>query len=954
MRPTDYLTLLAALANLGIGLFVISRNYKRTLYISFAAFSFITGLWVLSNFLFAAAPSKILLESQYSLGTVVIPVSLIWFLVFLEGTIKKRTVLLLISLSVVLFVIPFYNSLVIENFTILGHHQYSLILSGFFNLYSVIPLTFFAALLVKLIIGYRKSKGVKKAQLRYILAGVIGFGGVSLLVSFILPLFNISIVAPFDAQSSLIFVGFSLYAIIRHQLLDIRLVITRSLIYGILLTVVSFALIAVTIISSQFFGGSAASRNTVTVVVAALIIFGLDPFRNLLSRVTDRIFFKARVDYQEVLRQVSESLSFELDLRKIIISVRQTLVQELKLKSVVTLLRKTGGLGTEKFEALPDMLAVNPNLSIRNDSALIKFLREHRHPSMLESLERKIDDTPEDKRAPLIASRDEFQRMGAGLAAPIYAQGHLIAVLVLGPKLSGDTFSNEDLQLLEVLAPSIGSAIQKANLFEEVRQFGESLKIKVEEATAELQERNVSLETLQTITKDITHRLDFNQVVQNIADSVSTKLGYIGAILVFLDDDGRTVRARAITQTSLTQQAQRILPIRFDQYKTDLQDAKSNSLGHAVLRTGEIKTTENFADVVSPPLPRLLAQTIQKVVGIKSMVLIPIVSEGKTIGVIEIGTRKALKDISRSEIATMQAMADELGIVARNLQLFQQLRVTNDQLGVANEHLKELDQAKSEFVSIASHQLRTPMTGIMGYLSMMTQGDFGKIKPEHSKILVDLLGESQRMIRLINQFLNVSKIEAGRFTYTKSSVQINDLIGREIKELTKNATDKGLKLSYTPPTTPLPVVMADGDKLQDVILNLIDNAIKYSSKGGIVVRAETIDQAGGAGQAVHVMVKDTGIGIKHEDAPALFSKFVRGSGIAQIHPDGSGLGLFIAKSIVDSHGGRIWVESVGEGKGSTFQFTIPVVPPPGVDSHPFNASAHVVKPQDQVATQAKP
>lgn len=947
MLNLGYLTLFVAICNLLLGFFVFSRGKAKALNVSFFIFTLVDAIWALTNYIFEFFDKSLFIfRSQYATGGLTLIMALFWiyFLVKKE-VVSNKKIFYTAIIGFIVFVAPFVDGLVIESITKLRNGNYDFAPGPLFDFYSGFLLLVLGYLFFLLIRSERRAKGLQKTQLRYVIAGISFFAIVAIAFGLVLPAFGYSSIVAFDAQSSLLWVIFTTYAIIRHRLLDIRLVITRSLIYGILLAVVSLALIAVTIISAQFFGGSATSRNVVSVVVAALIIFGLDPFRNLLSRVTDRIFFKAKVDYQQVLRQISETLSFELDLRKLITSVRQTLVQELKIKSAATLLRKTGGLGTEKFEALPDMLAVNSNLSVRNDSPLIAFLREHRHPSMLESLERKIDDTPEDKRGSLIASRDEFQRMGAGLAAPIYAQGHLIAVLVLGPKLSGDTFSNDDLQLLEVLAPSIGSAIQKANLFEEVRQFGESLKIKVEEATAELQERNISLETLQTITKDITRRLDFNQVVQNIADSVATKLGYLGAILVFLDDDGRTVRARAITQTPLTKKAMEVLPIKFDKYTSDLNDQTSNSLGHIVLRTGEIKTTANFADVISPPVPRLLAQTIQKLVGIKSIVLIPIMSEGKTIGVIEIGTRKALKDIHQSEIATMQAMADELGIVARNLQLFQQLRVTNDQLGVANEHLKELDQAKSEFVSIASHQLRTPMTGIMGYLSMMTQGDFGKMAPEHAKILTDLLAESQRMIRLINQFLNVSKIEAGRFSYTLGPVQIDDLIQREIKELTKNATDKGLKLTYTPPKIPLPVVNADGDKLQDVVLNLIDNAIKYTAKGGIRVSAETIDQPGGAGQVVHVMVKDTGIGIQHEDAPALFSKFVRGSGIAQIHPDGSGLGLFIAKSIVDSHGGRIWVESEGEGKGSTFQFTIPVTPPPGVEPHPLNASAHVVKPR---------
>ena len=928
MHISSIILYFTSLANISLGLLVLFRDHKRTRNIAFALLSLGVALWSLGISVFRDYSShRIIFISGilvHSAAGMAIFALLLFSFTFPEGElpvskVKKFLLRMFFPLALLLTVFP---GAVVLNVKI-GSTNTITYARGFIIFATLVLFCSFWSF-VNLLKKFRAAKSQAKQQILYLFLGVAIGATIGIVTNLILPglgVFNYNWIGP---SATLIMVGFIAYAIIRHRLLDIRFVITRSLIYGILLTVVSLAFIFITIISAQFFGGSTTSRNAISVFAAALIIFGLDPFRNFLSRITDRIFFKAKVDYQALLRDISESLSFEINRDELIKKIRVALKDGMKVSYTVTLLRKTTGGTTEKFEALPDMMKANPNYNLQNNSPLVAFLREHRHPSLLESLERKIDDTPENKRGPLVASRSEFERMNGALAAPIYAQGHLIAILVLGPKLSGDTFSNDDLQMLEVLAPQIGSAIQKANLFEEVRQFGESLKAKVEAATAELQERNVSLETLQNITKDITRRLDFNQVVQNIADSVSTKLGYLGAILVFIDDDGKTVRARAITQTALTKRALDVLPTKFSDYTTDIHDPKSNSLGHKVLRTGEIITTDNFADVVSPPLPRLLAATIQKIIGIKSIVLIPIVAEGKTIGVIEIGTKKALKDIDQTEIATMQAMADELGIVARNIQLFEKLRVTNDQLGVANEHLKELDQAKSEFVSIASHQLRTPMTGIMGYLSMMTQGDFGKIKPEHQKILVDLLNESQRMIRLINQFLNVSKIEAGKFTYAKKPIQIENLIEAEVHGLAKVAGDKGLKLLWTKPAEPLPTTVADPDKLQDVILNLIDNAVKYTEKGSITVSAQQEDGN------IHVLVKDSGVGIKAKDAPELFNKFVRGSGMAQIHPDGSGLGLFIAKSVIDAHGGRIWADSEGEGKGSTFQFTLPITaaPPP--------------------------
>lgn len=329
---------------------------------------------------------------------------------------------------------------------------------------------------------------------------------------------------------------------------------------------------------------------------------------------------------------------------------------------------------------------------------------------------------------------------------------------------------------------------------------------------------------------------------------------------------------------------------------------------------------------------------------IKATLLYPLVTQHRVIGILILFLNRRFENLNEYEKESIKSITDIISEALDKALLYEKLNTANNQLESANSHLKELDRAKSEFVSIASHQLRTPMTGIMGYLSMMTQGDFGKIAPEHMKILVELLAESQRMIRLINQFLNVSKIEAGKFTYTWKPTQLADIVNHVIKEVEKPAADKGLKLQVKMPKSAVPSIMADADKVEDVILNLLDNAIKYTAKGTVTAILES-----DKGQ-VHFSVKDSGIGIKPQDATELFNKFVRGTGIAQIHPDGSGLGLFIAKSIVDAHGGHIWVESQGEGKGSTFQFTLPLKPPADVAVPPPDAAAHVVKPRETVKT----
>lgn len=711
--------------------------------------------------------------------------------------------------------------------------------------------------------------------------------------------------------------------------------------YGFLLTIVALSFILITFLSAQYFGDTPTSRNIIALIVAVLIVFGLDPLKKQLSVVTDRVFFKAKVDYQSVLQHLTEILSVELDLNEVILQLETILKQEIKIKSAVVLLRQPAEEGIFRYKPENLELRDNQQYWLRSDGPLVSFLNEHKHASLLESLERKIEDTPEGpKREELEHSQQTFERVGAALATPVFAAGQMNAVLILGPKMSGDSFANEDLQLIDVLSPQIASAIEKAKLYQEVKDFSAGLQQKVETATEELQDRNRSLITLQHITKEITQTLDFKLVTQKIVDAVAHELGYIGAMLFLLDkSSGRTkMMPQAITRTPIVSRAMDLMPKAFEEMFSYLDEDPGLDSQAVVART--IKFGKSLDQFISPTVPAIIARAMTKLAGVKGIVAVPIEVEGEVIGVMDIAMKKPTNDLQPRELETIRSLADEIGIVARNVRLFEQIQETNKRLAQANEELKQLDQAKSEFVSIASHQLRTPMTGIMGYLSMLTSGDFGALKPEHGKILSDLLSESQRMIRLINQFLNVSKIEAGKFTYVRKPVQVADLVQAEVKEVTKSATDKGLKLEMHLPKTPLPIINADGDKLQDVILNLLDNAIKYTDKGTITISVAP------DGPNIHVAIKDSGIGIKAGDAHELFSKFVRGTGIAQIHPDGSGLGLFIAKSIIDAHGGKIWAESDGEEKGSTFQFYVPIGEPDAPPPAPPSAAAHVTMPKD--------
>ena len=253
-----------------------------------------------------------------------------------------------------------------------------------------------------------------------------------------------------------------------------------------------------------------------------------------------------------------------------------------------------------------------------------------------------------------------------------------------------------------------------------------------------------------------------------------------------------------------------------------------------------------------------------------------------------------------------------------NKKLKDKIKIATDDLIKANARLKQLDQAKSEFVSIASHQLRTPLTIIKGYVSMLLDGNFGNLTNKKKSAMRKIFESNERLIRIVENLLNISRIESGKMLFNFQKKYIQDIIISVINEFGNIIIEKNIKLICKKPIKPLPKITMDVEKIRQVILNLVDNAIKYSNGGKIVINL-TIKN-----KKIIFCIKDQGIGIKKEDMPGLFEKLRRGTGAALICAEGTGLGLYVAKQIIIGHKGKIWAESIGEGKGSKVLFELPI------------------------------
>lgn len=243
-----------------------------------------------------------------------------------------------------------------------------------------------------------------------------------------------------------------------------------------------------------------------------------------------------------------------------------------------------------------------------------------------------------------------------------------------------------------------------------------------------------------------------------------------------------------------------------------------------------------------------------------------------------------------------------------------------EKLKRANKRLRELDRQKSEFVSIASHQLRSPLTAIRGYASMLKEGSFGKV-PKKAEEAIDRIHESSRFMALsIEDFLNVSRIEQGRMKYELSDFNLKDVAERVVDEMRSAAIQKGLVLMFRSDCEGGAIVNADIGKVRQVLYNLVDNAMKYTPKGTITVIAHDDVKK----KKMFITIHDTGVGMSKETLAAIFEKFVRAKNANAVNVSGTGLGLFVAKQMIEAMGGSVTPHSEGEGKGSAFTIELPL------------------------------
>ncbi len=345
----------------------------------------------------------------------------------------------------------------------------------------------------------------------------------------------------------------------------------------------------------------------------------------------------------------------------------------------------------------------------------------------------------------------------------------------------------------------------------------------------------------------------------------------------------------------------------------------------------KILTLQNQNDIlVFEELPEDPSKELMRT--LELTIAIPLHTDGTKIGLLVLGEKLSGDLYTTEDMRVLQIFSSEVTVAIENAKAYEEIKRFNitleeevkkatGDLKIANEKLEQLDKLKDEFVSVASHELRTPMTAIKSYTWMALRGKGGPLTEKQQYYLDRAYKATDRLIKLVNDMLNISRIESGRLVLDLEAVRMETLIADVVEDIKPRAAELGVSVQLEKEASlpEIPEVFIDQDSIKEVLINLIGNSLKFTPRGGTI----TISIAEKAGM-VETSIKDTGIGIEKEDVAKLFQKFglIQGSYATNQKAQGTGLGLYICKQIITMHGGKIWAESEGKEKGTTFTFTL--------------------------------
>jgi signal transduction histidine kinase len=429
-----------------------------------------------------------------------------------------------------------------------------------------------------------------------------------------------------------------------------------------------------------------------------------------------------------------------------------------------------------------------------------------------------------------------------------------------------------------------------------IKEARENLEQKVEQRTRELSRSIEELEALGEVSQAVSSTLDLQTVLTTIVTRAVDLSESDEGIIYEFDEETQTFRSTATHKTAPEHlEAVQAAPIRLGE----------GAIGHAAVtrkpvQVPDIRDEQQF---VAPQVRRVLVK-----LGLRSLLAIPLYRESQLLGGLLV-FRRSLGSFSDDVVNLLQTFANQSVLAIHNARLFQEIQEKGRQLEIASEH-------KSQFLANMSHELRTPLNAILGYTELIVDNIYGEVPEQIASVLERVDRNGRHLLTLINDVLDISKMEAGQLSLSFNDYSMQEIVGNVIAAVESLGDEKNLPLKADL-SPELPLGKGDEQRITQVLLNLVSNAIKFTDEGEVSIKVVVSDDT------FQVSVTDTGMGISEADQKLIFEEFQQADGSATRAKGGTGLGLAIARRIVEMHGGRLRVEST-LGEGATFTFTLPV------------------------------
>lgn len=432
----------------------------------------------------------------------------------------------------------------------------------------------------------------------------------------------------------------------------------------------------------------------------------------------------------------------------------------------------------------------------------------------------------------------------------------------------------------------------------------------------ELAVKNKTLSLLRQLYQISILTLEPKELAQRVATTIRDALEFELVGIFLYDEPSDTLTPLECVETPRLAELQEKHKVYLNQVA--ITNVTKREFFELVIKDRVINHREGLLSIWNDAIPVGVLEEFQENSHIKTTLGYPLVTDGAVTGVILISINRSFENLAQFEKDSIASFGDVTAVALDKSRLYQELKVTNNKLSDANNRLKELDKLKSEFVSLATHQIRAPLTSIKGYISLVKEGDFGPVTPEVLGALDIVFQSTNNLVTIVGDFLDVSRIEQGKMKYDFTDFDAQELVNQVVIEQKPNVEKKGLVLNYVFEQGKNYMIHGDRGKIKQVVGNIIDNSIKYTPQGSIGVDLSHKDDK------ILVKVFDTGVGIPQSTIPKLFQKFTRAANANETNILGTGLGLYVAKQMIEAHKGRVWAESEGEGKGAQFYIELPL------------------------------